>query len=280
MLAQRPHGYGRRFSLYDAYMAQGAFSPSCSVGLHTLISAALYFDVLPSIEALERLITDDLSAFDSLAGPPVNGRWPVPSAVLTAAVDPEQHLFLVEVASEQDMAAYFEELMHQPLRNEGGALFELHAVHNRGVGRSALLVRVHHACGDGVALNQVLHRIAKRLDGSPLEPAPYTQRAPSERDSSCVACGLCAAVASNVQAAFGTPDSLLPSNAPTHADSHGGCCDCARSLRSSGRRRLLLVPPHSLNLIRRLKNVAGGATTVNDVMFAAFAGAGNDSCTM
>ena len=43
------------------------------------------------------------------------------------------------------------------------------------------------------------------------------------------------------------------------------------SLRS----RLVQVPPHSLNNIKQVKVAAGGQTTVNDVVFAAFAGAGS-----
>lgn len=52
----------------------------------------------------------------------------------------------------------------------------------------------------------------------------------------------------------------------------------ARGLVFDGARRLVKVPPHSLDWIKRIKAAAGDKVTVNDVVYAAFSGALRSYC--
>ena len=48
--------------------------------------------------------------------------------------------------------------------DDGAPRWELWVVTNTGAGRQMLFVRVDHCCADGIALVQVLNRIARRAD--------------------------------------------------------------------------------------------------------------------
>jgi len=85
----------------------------------------------------------------------------------------------------------------------------------------------------------------------------------------------CAAIKCAIKYAvlpFGVFDSDLPFSPPRS--------ERTRGLNFRGPRRLLKVPPHSLETIKRIKEAAGGTTTVNDVVYAAFTYALRRYCLM
>jgi hypothetical protein len=268
-LLRRSPPPGRKLNPFSAKMAEGVFAKK--VGAPTgAISAALYFSELPSTAELQALLRDKLLSFDVFTSVFRNGYW-VPVVVDLAA-----HVVEATVGSDAELLAYCETEMVMPLRNGAGApLWEVHAVRNTGGGRSMLLFRIEHAIGDGVALNQVLARLATDSKGAPLPPASYTRPAkPPKSLPALLLEGLCAALkyAGSPMGRFDSETPLVPARAARNP------------LRFTGRRKIVLMPEHGLGLIKRIKEAAtarqggrrssGAASyTVNDVIFAAAAGA-------
>lgn len=218
---------GRKLNPFSAKMAEGVFAKK--VGAPTgAISAALYFSELPSSAELQALMRDKLLSFDVFTSVFRSGYW-VPVEVDLAA-----HVFEATVGSEAELLAYCETEMVAPLRNSAGApQWEVHAVRNTGGGRSMLFFRLEHAIGDGVALNQVLSRLATDSTGAPLAPASYTRPARPRRSALALMLeGLCAAL-KYVGAPMGRFDSDTPLVPARKARD---------PLRFSQRRKIVLVP--------------------------------------
>ena len=264
-LLRRSPPPGRKLNPFSAKMAEGVFVEK--VGAPTgAISTALYFSELPSPAELQALLRDKLLSFDVFTSVFRSGRW-VPVEVDLAA-----HVFEATVSSDAELLAYCETEMVTALRNGAGApLWEVHTVRNTGSGRSMLFFRIEHAIGDGVALNQVLSRLATDSKGAPLPPASYTRPAKPPRSLLALLLeGLCAALkyAGSPMGRFDSDTPLVPARAERNP------------LRFKGRRKIVLMPEHGLSLIKRIKEAAtasrrgsGAASfTVNDVIFAAAAG--------
>ena len=254
---------GRRLSFFDNAMALGGNERV--TGTPAIISAALYVRKLPAREQIEALAKNDLRSFDSLAGPPVRGRWQV-----AGAFEFERHIVYHEASGEAELAAYVRSHAAEPLiaKAAGGPWWDMHCVSTREAhARELIFFRMEHACGDGIALLQVLSRLATNLDGSPLAQVNY--RRPPRAGPAPGYCALLWDFARNffkyARLPMGAFDTQLPVHQPL-ASRHAG-------LRFSSRRQTVVVPPHSLAVVKAIKDAAGGGTTVNDVMFAAFAGA-------
>lgn len=226
----------------------------------TVISAAVHFKRLPPREAIERMCKEHLCSFDSLAGQPKSGRWePV-------ALDLPQHLFFEEVATEAELQTFAERTMVLPIKNKAaGPWWEVHAVSTADGSKAMLFFRVEHACADGVGLTQVLRKVCTAADGSALPTQEYTKQAKPKVDFCATLCAAIKACCKYAVLPFAQYDSDLPIMPPL-AERKAG-------LHFNGQRRLVCVPPHSLASIKHIKAAAGGKTTVNDVVFAAFAGA-------
>ena len=216
-----------------------------------MISCAMHFKKLPSKAKIEEMINKHFLSFDSLAGQPINGRW------TPVTFDMSQHLFFVELPTEAALLPWMEKASVAPLvGREHGPWWEIHAVSTADKSQAMLFFRVEHACADGVALTQVLSRVATSLDGSPLPAAAYTKRPKAPVDFCAVLCSALKAAAKYALLPFGAFDSDLPITPPL--------AERARGLKFNGARRLVRVPPHSLNQLKRIKNAAGDATTIND----------------
>jgi len=139
--------------------------------------------------------------------------------------------------------------------------------------RSMLFFRLEHACADGMAILQVLSRVATTVDGRPLPPATFQRPKPSGRGSSGLMKWLGFAwdlITSTLKYA-NLPTGSFDSSCPLHPSKP---CELLRF----GERQLVAVPPHSLEKIKKIKNAAGAGTTVNDVVYGAFAGACRRYC--
>eukprot|EP00966_Prymnesium_polylepis_P025238 581987-Prymnesium_polylepis.1 len=206
-------------------------------------------------------------SFDALAGVPKNGRWePV-------AFDESKHLLFAVVDNEAALVPWIEKAMVTPLVNKAsGPWWEIHAVSTRDASQALLFFRVEHACADGIALTQVLSRVCTSLDGSPMPAAAYTKRPKEKADFCAVLCAALKAAFKYAVLPFGPYDSDLPITPPL--------AERAAGLHFNGQRKLVQVPPHPLSQIKAIKNAAGDATTINDVIYAAFAGALRRYCQM
>jgi len=257
---------GRKLSPFETAMAEGGLE--MRTGTPNVISAALYFKQLPSHAALSSLIQNHFLSFDALAGAPCKGRWE------STTFDESKHLLYDEVSSESQLLPWMEHAMMQPILNkDNGPWWELHAVSTKDSSQALLFVRIEHACADGIALAQVLNKAATALDGSALPAAGYVKRPKGSE------VGLCSLMCDALQKAFkyavlpmASFDSDLPFTPPLAERSAG--------LHYNHSRRLVRVPPHSLDMLKRIKQAAGDATTVNDVVYAAFAGSLRRYCLL
>ena len=246
----------RRLSLYDKAMADGGMTQMS--GTPAIISAGLYFNELPSDSAIEALVKEQILSFDSLSGQPIGGRWE------KVGFDASKHILHHELDNEQGLIDFTQATMSAPLANrEKGPWWEIHVCQTRDPSsRSMLFFRVEHACADGMAILQVLSRVATTVEGEPLPPAVFNR--PKAKPVSWWS-WLCSGIASifkYLNLPLGPFDS-------TCAFKPSRPCQ----LLKFGHRQLVVVPPHSLNTIKRTKWAIGNGTTVNDVCYAAFAGA-------
>lgn len=157
---------------------------AAGTGTPTVVSAAIHFKKLPTRAALCEMIFKHVLTFDSLSGQPKNGRWqPV-------EFDVSKHLFFVDLPTSAELLPWMEETTVEPLANrESGPWWQIHAVTLLDSGEGVLLVMLEHACGDGIAMMQVLSRVATSLDGSPLPTSAYSKQ-PKEKVGVCAT--LCA----------------------------------------------------------------------------------------
>ena len=252
----------RSLSLYDRAMADGGMTQMS--GTPSVICAGLYFRELPSMAAIEQLVREGLLSFDSLSSRPVRGVWEA-----CGPFELEKHVLRHDAADEEDLLAFAEAKMSEPLLNrDAGPWWEMWACTTRDPGsRSMLYFRVEHACADGMAILQVLSRIATTLEGAPLPPAVFRRAEPKGVSWFGWLCNGLRSAFKYANLPLGSFDTACPFR-PTPP------CELLRF----GERRLVVVPPHSLGMIKRIKNALGGSTTVNDVVYAAFAGAVRRYC--
>ena len=158
----------RKLSLFDNAMAMGG--SELVTGTPTVISAAIYFEELPTREALESLVRDRLLRNDVLSGRPESGVWQP-----TEEFDMERHVMYHEVAGEVELDSFIQTHATEPLLNrDEGPWWEMHAVSTFEAGaRELLLFRIEHACADGIALFQLLNQIATTEDGQQMPLAVY-----------------------------------------------------------------------------------------------------------
>lgn len=199
-----PMASERKLSVYEAALAEGGVERH--TGTPSVISCAIHLASLPEKPQLEVLIREQLLGFDSLAGRPKNGRW-----VPVVPFEMEKHLFFTELPTENDFVPWIEECMLKPLVNKkDGPWWEVFAVSAHRGTKAMLFFRIEHVCADGIALTQVLARVATFLDGSPMPPCEYTKRQAPKTDFCSTACGAINAAGKYAVLPFGAFDSDLP----------------------------------------------------------------------
>ncbi len=162
------------------------------------------------------------------------------------------------VDSKEKLQDYVGELAGKPLPREL-PLWQIHLIPKLAPGVSAVIFRIHHCMGDGVALAPILFSLMDRDDprvAALADPQP-AQVGAGKSGRSKLAVGLAAAVA-------GAPVLLGKALAPSDKSRlHGREC--------SGAKRVAWTEPIDLQLVKEVKDVLGA--TVNDVLMACVAGA-------
>jgi WS/DGAT/MGAT family acyltransferase len=251
-----------------------------------VIESVLWFDTPVDWDRLEGVVRRRMVApYPVFRQRPVQSRNPL--ALPYWEDDPdyrlERHIVRARLAAPGDEAAlqrYVEAQMHRPFRRDR-PLWEMHFVDGFGAG-SALVVRLHHALADGIALSQVLLSLT-----DPTRTADLRDREPAE-DSLPAGRGLLpgtvGALLGGSRWALSTAGSLA---------TPGGIRDALAAadgaVRASGKILLHRNPPSPLRgtpgkrklaawsgprRLTDLKRVARLAdATVNDVLVAAVSGA-------
>lgn len=130
-----------------------------------MISALLEFSTVLSRDRVEAVLRERLLVHERFRmGVDETGlrpRW------RPTAVDMDYHLRWERLESPQEMAVRIDELVGQSL-DRSRPLWQFHLFEIEG--KSALLARLHHALGDGVALMRVLMNLADSPEEAPLRP--------------------------------------------------------------------------------------------------------------
>ena len=133
-----------------------------------MISALLEFSTVLPRQRLAEIFEQQLLVHERFrmcvdeSGP--RPRW------LPARVDMDYHLQFVRLSSHQELLEQVDLLVSQPL-DRGRPLWQFHLF--EVAGQSALVARLHHALGDGVALMRVLMNLADQPEqGSVHPPGP------------------------------------------------------------------------------------------------------------
>mmetsp|Transcript_3266 Transcript_3266/g.9991 ORF Transcript_3266/g.9991 Transcript_3266/m.9991 type:complete len:481 (-) Transcript_3266:275-1717(-) len=137
-----------------------------------------------------------------------------------------------------------------------GLLYRFHTIKNEN-GNSALVVRVHHAVGDGIGLVDVMMKVLTKMDGTlfDLSSVPHKKRHIKFSIRSFL---LALAKVAMIPVLKDTPSKLTRRSKP---------------LLKSGKRRFAVSPGFSLDFLRAVKGSFDCPVSVNDVLTAAYSGA-------
>jgi hypothetical protein len=231
----------------------------------SIISAALYFQRLPTKNALADAFTNTLlqqKRFKSVAGD--DGTWqPVEVDLLG------YHIVEEEVVPETGMRQAIEELMAKDL-DDTKPLWRAHLLPSDS-GLSVVMLRIHHCIGDGAALGPIFDALSKQTTSTALK-----QKFDDERDrlrragpvaKACRGIGIgCDSVRSFVS------NSTVPMRPlETETKFTKSRAERQSGLRFGERRVAVMVPPHSLEYVKAIKNAAN--VSLNDVVLSATTGA-------
>lgn len=253
----------RRMSFSSEILCEGGF-PSQSKAFKPLINIATYFDDLPSVEDLAQSIQDKFVPFVRFSSVPVfvgdSWEWnPV-------EVDVSKHIHMVQVSSEEQLQGKLEELMVKDLRDPSRPQWEFIGVRNTGKGRSCMLVRLHHALGDGLSFVSLFMETGflQDADGNKLPENPMFKQAmkglPKVQLTWEKIRKIVASFVEVLTLGVSKFDSPSAFNSPNQQE----------GIVNNGQRKIVILPTLSLARIKALKNKAGA--TVNDVMMSLIAG--------
>lgn len=255
-----------------------AFPVDCQVpDSMMVINTVALFRHLPSDKKTLEVLKQGFAKFARFHAVPVQGgMW---SELMLDGIDFDRHLHReADVAGDDDMNRVLERIANEPLDGTG-PLWSVHVIPNRK-GLSALVLRVHHSVGDGLALSQLMREVTTLEGGGQMEQVDALKKfrqmkRGSGRFKAAQQAGkmifMCLdaipAFFRNVIASTGRLEPHTKFNAPL---------EDREALEWSGQRRLVRVPPISLDYVRACKKVA--RVSVNDVLMGVCAGAMRRYC--
>ena len=130
-----------------------------------------------------------------------------------------------------------------------------------------VIFRVSHAIGDGIALVDVLKKVSTALDGGEMRLIDFKRRANAKRAS--VFAAIWAFFTFIYVCIYGALKAVLTAAGPY--DTKTTFKGSKPPYGFSGKRRVVVCPPVSMDDIKAIKNASG--CTVNDIVVAALAGA-------
>lgn len=131
----------------------------------------------------------------------------------------------------------------------------------------AVTLRVSHAIGDGIALVEVLKRVATSLSGGALSMVDFKRRAPVAHAS--VFAAIWSFFTFLFLCVYGTFKALLTAAGPY--DTYTTFKGVKSPYKFTGKRRIVVCPTVAMDDLKAIKDASG--CTVNDIVVAALAGA-------
>jgi hypothetical protein len=245
----------------SAAMARGANVPAAKVPNHC-INVCLYFKTLPERENLIKLLDEALVSkhlqFRAVPVPVWLGLGLVWKEVPTRVAD---RLHDSTAATDAAVDERRDAIIRMDIEGHPHRLWEVHCIRNASGGRSLVLFRIEHCIGDGMSLARLFQSLITDEAGQPVLMKPLAHRPVDQPQSLGAHLGR---VLRGLQAIYtmflGAPDTPSPF-CPWRGDTPVYCRDQV----------VVRIPRHPLQLVKGIKDKAGA--TVNDVVFACFAGA-------
>jgi hypothetical protein len=263
-------GRKRSMSFGSLALANGVF-PEPTAAWKTIINTLIYFDKCPSVETVAAKARSLLyyDRFRSAIHKTSEGCYFVD---ITDSIDVERDIIkTINVSSEEELHAKTDELCSQEFpAGDKTPLFVFYRLNHTGNGRSALLIRLHHAIGDGMALIGAMPRVFEDAHGNPFT-LDIPRNAGGGTTRRFTLATLWSFVTSTIKVitlpltGYDSPMVFTTKDKPK------------LNMRDV-RRSTVYFPVLDLEFVKELKNKAGA--TVNDVLLACTAGAIRRYCSM
>lgn len=264
-LSPRGPKRGRSMSFSSKAMVDGAFPPTCEVP-PPIINVVLMFEKCPDEEVVISNCKNFMQFERSRSTPVKKGSdW----FFVETDIVWNQHVLAIEVSSESELLQKVDEIIKQDLTSYGTRpLWTMTRIINTGSGVSAILARIHHVIGDGIALVESMKDMFSDETGAPLRvELPERPRDVAARESQITVMGRLLKGVFEVVTLAATPyDSDTVFTSPTKK----------RITTSPKDHKTVIFPTLQLDFVKELKNKAN--VTVNDLYMAALTGAIRKYC--
>lgn len=251
-------------------LANGVF-PEPAKAWKTVINTLIYFDKCPSVETVAAKARSLMyyDRFRSAIHKSPEGCYFVD---ITDSIDVERDLIkTINVGSEEELHEKVNDLCSEEFPDgDKVPLFVFYRINNTGTGRSALLNRLHHAIGDGMALIGAMPRVFEDANGNPFT-LDIPRNAGGGTSRRFTLATLWSFVTSTVKV-IALP--LTSHDSPMAFTTK----EKPKLTMKDRRRKTVYFPVLNLEFVKELKNKAGA--TVNDVLLACTAGAIRRYCLM
>jgi diacylglycerol O-acyltransferase len=266
-------------------MVGGLLPPDQAQDYDAIINVLVRFDRLMTLEDLREVFLLNIVPYEKFHSVPMQKNFG-PVTWMPQKVDITKHVIGSSVRRPQSSAKLSIRELEQLVRDEaekhlntplstrcsGRPWWEVHHISVDGTTVGGVLLRIHHALGDGVSLMEAMADVLTDASGKPLDMSKAFSPAPRGARKSF-----------NPLRAFFLVLDAMKSFVSIIAATAVGCdtpCafqDSSRSLPMKPNRFSVYFPSHSVGLIKQIrtqleaKGISG--VTVNDIEFALFAGA-------
>lgn len=252
----------RRMSFMTDTLVAGPFPPRVEAP-DPIIGTVLYFDKLPSVDAIKNVFRVFLNYERFTCYPKqtwFGNRWTKPEHF-----DYDKHFVEVRTHNDQQLLQYIDEALPKKIRQGDKApQWEVHIITNTR-GKSAILVRISHIVGDGVSFVTLMDKVFQDQQGHALNMGSPISRpnAIANKAGRGTVLSLVGKVVKATLEVLQTPASAFDTKTAFSARPPG-------ELKFTPRRHAVQFPVLNLGSIKAIKDAAN--VTVNDVMVTAMAG--------
>jgi hypothetical protein len=233
----------------------------------TLINICCTMDPVPDLNRLKADFSAEVLPHQRMHSVPFQ-RKPLDQVVWIAQrVDLEHHFVVHDVPTTAAARTLIDHLASMLLRDKSRPWWEIHLIRPADSKAGFMIIRVHHAIGDGVSLMEAFAPLLRDQFGGKLDLSsqfnPRHQTAKSKRSFNPFrAVAYWATFVQEVLRVVGF--AALPGDKDNRF--------VHDRWPYTGRRITVYMPSHKLSVIKAIKDKAGAGVTVNDVEFALFAG--------
>jgi len=228
---------------------------------YNVINAMTFHKKCPSLEQILEPLKRVVAANKRFRAVPEGWTW------REVELKVEDHVTQHKVATEAEAVALAKKLMQVPEFSNTRPMWCLESI-EAAQGRSVVVMRIHHAVGDGIGLFQCMQQVLSKADGTPIE-------LPNMGMPPCKPMSLGKRVLYVLDCVRSFVKVVLNTKGPLETDTPW--TDPTRKTLTGPRvRDVAFFPPLSLPYVKKVKAAAGA--TVNDVIFSAWAGAVRRHC--